>query len=174
MAMLGLPRSANGATTVTILTLVRLTVITDRNTSPAGSSSALDRGSTDGARVGGDVAGDAAGGDVAGGDAVLVPVFTVQASFAQVELGVGQALGVAPGSGAASLADPSEASMVAVVVVSTVAADTGKQPASLAEKHKRLAANAVSRFALPLNEIWCARRDSNSRPIAPEAIALSS
>jgi len=22
-------------------------------------------------------------------------------------------------------------------------------------------------------EIWCARRDSNSRPIAPEAIALS-
>jgi hypothetical protein len=23
-------------------------------------------------------------------------------------------------------------------------------------------------------EIWCARRDSNSRPIAPEAIALSS
>ncbi len=24
------------------------------------------------------------------------------------------------------------------------------------------------------DEVWCARRDSNSRPIAPEAIALSS
>jgi hypothetical protein len=31
----------------------------------------------------------------------------------------------------------------------------------------------VSEVTAVKEEIWCARRDSNSRPIAPEAIALS-